>query len=266
MRQVVSWLVLCLLSSSAWGVEPHYHDTIRLTNGEWPPYLSYDLQYYGFASRIVKEAFALEGIKVEYGFFPWKRAYLLAQQGKWDGSVVWHSTAERKKDFLFSDGVIKDYQVFFHLKSYAFDWNSLEDLTGILIGGTSGYVYNKEFDQAVRSGKLKIVYENSDEINLRKILWGRIKIFLADREVGFYLLNKHFTPAEIDLFTHHPKPLKIETLHLILSKKIPSNPSRLISFNKGLHRLKVSGKLDQFLNEWRQKKVSAASSDGMRPK
>ncbi len=41
-------------------------ETIRLTNGEWIPFLSEDLKHYGVISRIVKEAFALEGMKVEY--------------------------------------------------------------------------------------------------------------------------------------------------------------------------------------------------------
>ncbi len=48
-------------------------ETIRLTNGEWQPYLSKDAPHHGFASHIVTEAFALVGVEVEYGFFPWKR-------------------------------------------------------------------------------------------------------------------------------------------------------------------------------------------------
>jgi polar amino acid transport system substrate-binding protein len=75
-------------------------ETLLLTNGEWPPYLSKNLKYYGSASRIVTEAFALEGINVEYKFFPWKRAYKNAELGIWDGSVVWFDTPELRKFFL----------------------------------------------------------------------------------------------------------------------------------------------------------------------
>ena len=50
-------------------------ETIRITNGEWPPFTSERLPDKGPLSRIVAEAFALEGISVEYGYFPWRRAY-----------------------------------------------------------------------------------------------------------------------------------------------------------------------------------------------
>ncbi len=53
---------------------------IRLTNGEWQPYLSEDTPHHGFASHIVTEAFALVGVEVEYGFFPWSRAMKLTSE------------------------------------------------------------------------------------------------------------------------------------------------------------------------------------------
>lgn len=59
----------------------HGKDTIRITNGEWPPYLSKKLPHYGFASHLITEAFATVNVEVEYGFFPWKRAFRNAQEG-----------------------------------------------------------------------------------------------------------------------------------------------------------------------------------------
>ena len=43
---------------------------VGLTNGEWPPYTSQNLKNYGVFSPIVSEAFELEGMTVEYTFFP----------------------------------------------------------------------------------------------------------------------------------------------------------------------------------------------------
>ncbi len=50
-------------------------ETLRITNGEWPPFTSQHLPHGGPLSRTVAEAFKQAGIKVEYGFFPWKRSY-----------------------------------------------------------------------------------------------------------------------------------------------------------------------------------------------
>lgn len=74
-------------------------ETVRLTNGEWAPYFSEKLKYYGIGSRIVTEAFSLEGIRVIYGFYPWKRALKLAEAGEWDGAVGWETNPDREPYF-----------------------------------------------------------------------------------------------------------------------------------------------------------------------
>lgn len=57
----------------------HAQETIRITNGEWEPFLSQHSPHYGINSHIVSEAFRLEGIQVKWGFFPWKRAFIEAR-------------------------------------------------------------------------------------------------------------------------------------------------------------------------------------------
>ena len=54
---------------------------IRITNGEWEPFLSENSSEYGFGSHIVTEAFKLEGIEIEYGFFPWTHGFETAKSG-----------------------------------------------------------------------------------------------------------------------------------------------------------------------------------------
>ena len=109
---------------------------VRITNGEWAPYLSEHLPHFGFASHIVEEAFNQVGIEVQYGFFPWKRSYKLALEGKWHGTVVWVYTEERAKSFFYSDVVVSDAEYLFHLRSRPIDWKELSDLQGMRIGGT----------------------------------------------------------------------------------------------------------------------------------
>ena len=97
-------------------------ETIRITNGEWTPYLSEHLPHYGVSSHIVTEAFALVDVEVEYGFFPWQRSFKLAKSGeKWDGSAVWYYSEERARHFHYSDAVNQVEMAFFHLKDASFD-------------------------------------------------------------------------------------------------------------------------------------------------
>ena len=109
-------------------------ETIRITNGEWEPFLSEYSYGYGLDSHIVSEAFKLEGITVKWEFFPWTRAYQQAKDGiDWDASCCWWPAQETKDAFLLSDVVSKTSFVFFHLKSTQFDWASFDDLKDLNI-------------------------------------------------------------------------------------------------------------------------------------
>lgn len=245
LKRIVAVLLLVLLSSQVCARE-----TVRLTNGEWPPYLSKELEGFGVASRIVTEAFANVGIKVEYGFFPWARAYEIAKTGKWDGSVVWSYSDEREKYFYFSKPVVIRKMVFFHMKDYAFDWKTMQDLKGIPIGATLRYHYGTAFEEAEKSGLITVIRLPYDELNLRKLYHGRIKLFVGDELVTPTMIAKHFTLEQRSRFTHHPKPLDVGGYHLILSKKVPENRNLIVLFNKGLEQIRKSGMLDRYRNEF----------------
>lgn len=224
--------------------------TIRITNGEGEPYLSEYAYQYGLASHIVSEAFKLEGIQVTWGFFPWKRAFEIAKEGKdWDASVVWRSTEETKAAFLLSEPVVKTSYVFFHLKSYPFDWKSVNDLVGRKIGVTRGYQYGKEFMAALDEGKIVVEFVTTDEQNYKKLLSGRIAIFPNDPIVGYTQIRNTFSPEEARQFTHHPKEFEQSTLHLLISKNCQHGPLWLEKFDVGLKKLQDSGRLEQMYKD-----------------
>lgn len=230
-------------------------ETLKITNGEWPPYLSKDLKGYGIASRIVSEAFALEGIKVEYGFFPWKRAYYLAEKGEWDGTAVWLRSPERERDFYLSDPVVKSSYVFFHLKSLNFTWKNINDLKGLKIGATIGYDYGEKFEKAEKEGIINVVRIPSDEQNLMKLLHGRIDIFPLDMEVGYTMLYKMYRPETVSMITNSLTPLRADPLHLLLTKKNVKNAKLMELFNKGLKKLDEKGEIDKYFEEARSENV-----------
>lgn len=241
------WILLFACSGSA-------EEIVRLTNGEWPPYSSEKLKYYGVFSRVVTDAFALEGVKVKYDFFPWKRSYKMAKDGRWDGSVTWAPTIERKRDFYFSDPVTLNTKVFFHLKSYRFDWNSINDLRGLSIGVTAQYTYGEAFDRAWKEGKIEVQEVNNDKQKIFMLLKKRLHIFPMEMDVGYYLIQSNIPPNDVQLITHHHKPIQQTPICLVISKKIEVKRSQwlLELFNRGLKRLKDTGKYEQYLLESRR--------------
>ncbi len=255
MNTLKSTLAVLLLFSlvTSTGAE----ETVRLASGEWSPYQSKDLKYYGVGSRIVTEAFALAGVNVKYGYFPWKRSFKYAERGKWDGTFLWFDTPERRKGFYVSDPVVEIKYVFFHLKTYPFSWNTIDDLKGIQIGGTSGYDYGAAFESAEKAKRISVQRVAADEQNFKKLLKGRIQVFPNDLDAGYEILRKHFTPEQVKLFAYHLKPVKAAPHHILFSKKVERNKKMCELFNKGLKRLKETGKIDQYLAESRRGEYAA---------
>ncbi|UFQ96492.1 substrate-binding periplasmic protein [Pseudomonas wenzhouensis] len=242
-----AFILLILLFGSA-----HAAQQVRLTNGEWPPYLGEALPHHGVASRIVTEAFALQGVEVRWEFHPWARSLKMAEQGLRDGSAVWLASPEREQHFHISEPVVESGYYLFHRKIHAFDWSDVEDLRGLRIAGTRGYDYGDAFQRAEAARELKVTRVTGDEQGLRQLLAGRIDLFPVDKVVGFDLLYQKFSAAERQRLSFHGKPLRSDSLHLLLSREVPGNAELMQRFNRGLKQLRDSGKVSQYLLEIQQ--------------
>lgn len=221
-------------------------EAITLTSGEWRPFLSEQLPHYGVLSRIVSEAFALEGVTVRYTFRPWARALAEAQQGKAQGSVVWSVGApgsSRNRDFHFSDLVYEDTSGFFYRKDFLFSWTNINEMAKkYKVGGVAGYEYPFE-----RLPGVNIDRAPSDELAMRKLLAGRFDVFPSSLGVGMYVLRTQFTADERARIAYHRGAFTKTRYHLILPRSLPSSVRHLALFNKGLRRLKESGRYQQYI-------------------
>ncbi len=224
-------------------------ETIRLTNGEWPPYLSEHYKHQGVVSRIVREAFEISEIDVEYGFFPWARAFKNAKLGnEWLGSVVWAITPERRDDFVFSDAVFGDKTVFFHLAINDVRWTSLKDLSQYQIGATRSYAYGEEFHRLEKEGVLNVKWATHDVNNFRKLLAGRIDLFPVQEFVGIEILKTNFSESEFNKI-RYTQSFRETPYYLMLNKNAPESERYIRLFNQGLSALKASGKLQKYLSD-----------------
>ncbi|BES72369.1 transporter substrate-binding domain-containing protein [Marinobacter nanhaiticus D15-8W] len=213
---------------------------MRLTNGDWGPYLEPDPPY-GIVSQIVEAAFAESDLSVLWGFFPWSRSYVLARDGQWDGSAAWSCSRERFREFYFSDALLPFDYVFFYRQGRAFNWQTANDLKGLRIGLTQNYVYGDVIQKVKESGLAKLEVATSDEINFRKLLAGRIDLFPMDPIVGRDLLARQFSPEQTESLAIHPRVVHSANLHLLLSRRVAGNGRRMEQFNAGLAALRQRG-------------------------
>lgn len=247
------WPAVAALWALGLGPAAVQGETLTLASGDWPPYVSTQLQHDGLTARIVRAAFARAGMEVDVRFFPWPRAMLAAERGQVDATFVWSHKPERDEKFLFSDSVGQYGYVLFYPKAAPFEWHSLADLAGRRIGGTLSYNYGDEFLQADKDGQLRVEWVHSDELNWRKLMAGRIDTFPQDLHVGYAQLADLFPADEAARITHHPTPLKpLTSMHVLFPKKLAQSSQRLQKFNEGLRQLQAEGTIERYLQEFRE--------------
>ena len=236
------WVFLCCLVFAL----SARTETLSLANGEWPPYLSEHYTHHGLASHLVSEAFKLEGIDVEYSFYPWARAFSFVQSGERIGSILWSFNEERARDVLYSEPVIALRTVFFHRKDRSFAWYRLEDLKAWQIVATLGYYYGAEFKRLEEAGTLQVSRVRSDELAFDMLVAGRIDLVAAQFEVGYEILHRRFVPSVAAAVTNS-ESFDQTDYHLIISRKAPDGRRIIDRFNAGLARLRASGRFDEMM-------------------
>ena len=229
-----------------------FSDEIRLTNGEWAPFLGEDLKQYGATSHLVTQAFLRLGHKTKFEFLPWPRALEAAKRPQIHGTLAWTITKERAESFYASTPVIITQVVFFHLKDKVFDWKDYPDLKQQRIGIMNGYDNGKAFALARKKYQLETDTTTTELQNLTKLLRKRIDIALVGKTVGLELIRKNFTEMEQQQFTYHPKPTMEKELRILFNKNIAGNALLVTQFNQAFLALKAEGIVDDVYNKMNQ--------------
>jgi ABC-type amino acid transport/signal transduction systems, periplasmic component/domain len=233
----------------------HANEKVRITSGEWSPYVSKDLPQKGLFAQIAREAFALKGVDLEIEFFPWARTGNLSRTGERDGTLAYARLPEREKYYFYSDPIYIGRYAFFHLKSEKFDWKDYSDLRHITMAATRGFGgMGQAFLDAENKGEIKVLRLTSDTQSFGMMLSKRVQAVPSDVEVGYVMLKKEYG-KNVALFTYHPNLISKSEYHLVLSKKNPKSPELLKKFNEGLAQLRKSGRYDEILKSWYESPV-----------
>ncbi|EGM77128.1 periplasmic component of amino acid ABC-type transporter/signal transduction system [Rheinheimera sp. A13L] len=224
---------------------------LQLSAGEWPPFLSESLPHQGVVAHLLSDIFAVAGYQVSFTFLPWGRAYHDSANGKYAATAIWMQSEDRTSDFLYSEPVLSEKFVFFHLKKRPFEWQQLSDLRGLHLGGGLGYSYGPAFDQALQMAVFKMSRVGSTEQNFRRLAAGRIDAFAEEISVGYHTLQ-HQLPELADAISHHPKPLLINQSFLLFPHKMPDSVRLAALFNQQLQQFKQSGRYQTYFDRLAQ--------------
>lgn len=212
---------------------------VKISAGNWPPFIGEQLEEFGHVGQIVQQVFASQGYKVEFHFYPWKRAYKKASDGHYVATAVWMYDKEREEHFMFSDPVAQEQFVFFHLKETEFSWSNLSDIKGKLLGGGLGYSYGESLDALIESEQVSINRVEDPEKAFQLLKYRRVELVPEEKHIGLFSLSK--LPVETQaLITYHPEPFLSNNSFLMFSKAHPDAKALLEIFNQGLKQIKLA--------------------------
>lgn len=233
---------------------------VSLATTEWGPYVGEKLQDYGFTSEIIKAAFNRMGYEVRFAFMPPKRVMMQVEAGEFDAGYPAYYSDDRGDRFYYSAPFAQSVVGFYKRKDAEIDYDTLRDLTSYKIGTCLGFAYPDEFTEA---DYLQKEVTRNEALNLRKLLSGRIDLFITDRAAAQAAINRSVPEGKNALEFMAP-PLEVQKLHLIFGKH-EKNKAMLKDFNTGLQMIIDDGTVEKILKKHGMGHHSEGKEDRERP-
>jgi len=223
-------------------VFPLFSENIDLASGEWPPYTGENLPGGGYINQVVTEAFATQGVTVNWSYFPWSRTEGVVFGGQYIGTAGYSISQDRLSRFTFNDIPLTTARtVFFVLSSNNFSWGSVDDLVGYTIGVNRG---DKSYSELLKNN-LRVDPTNNYRANFQKLLSGRIDAFLVNELVGQQLLTELSEEDQSRITVLESFPWTTDSYYFMATRIKQEGAEYCSILDDGLVALQTSGRWDE---------------------
>lgn len=193
--------------------------TLHIATLEYPPFIyTRDGRVAGPTADTVRRAFAELGVAIDIQAYPIARGLAMVKTGEADAYFTLKATPERQRDLLFTKvALIRQPFVLFARKGLRVAWTgSVAELRAYRIGVVAKTSYGPIFDAWVKTKALvDIEVSQSFEVNVKKLMAGRVDLIVSSQDVGRYLLRK--LGAEGDVAALSP-PVEVVDSYLAFTK------------------------------------------------
>ena len=165
-----------------------YGEKLRIVTEPWAPYVYEEngvMQGLDYETTVI--VFQRLGVDVQWQFLPWKRCLAMLEQGQADGALdIFHSQA-RDALLLYPSEPLSDVEfVLFYANERPHHAQGLDDLRGLTVGTSPGYLYGSGFSDSTSFDREP---GPSHEANFGKLMLGRIDLLITDRRVGQHVIK-----------------------------------------------------------------------------
>ncbi len=176
-------------------------NTLLIATLEYPPFIySENGDVKGPVVETVKAVFSSLGVKIKIEIFPIARGLLMVKNGEADAYFSLKRTPQRESDLLFTTTpLLRQPFVFFTRRTSGIKWNgNIEDIKDYRIGVVAKTSYGAIFDGYLKDGLLLNIEETqSFELNIKKLIAGRVDVVINSYDVGLYIIKNQKSENEI---------------------------------------------------------------------
>jgi polar amino acid transport system substrate-binding protein len=217
--------------------------TLRMAISDWPPYVETTAPDQGLAIELVRTVLDRINYDMEIVDEPWSRTLEGATLGVYDAlAAVWYNEGRSSK-FLFSKPYLINSIKFIKRRGYPFQFRTMEDLKGQVIGIVKDYAYDDRFDRA--TGLTRFVNNHVLE-NLLLLLQGQVDVTLDDERVLRHAITQYLSSSK-DQFEILPNPFSQKGLCFAMSRQHPKYKEIIKAFDAEMDEMRGDGSYDRIL-------------------
>jgi polar amino acid transport system substrate-binding protein len=199
----------------------------------------------GYLCAITTAALNRAGYEVNIKFQPWARALKDVMDGTSQALLGCFYSDSRAKEMQYTKSIASSDIVFYKRKDSKATFTKMVDLRPFTIGTINCAVYTPEFDTASFIKKEPVA---TPVQNIKKLLAGRIDLFIENRAVVQRLLANEFSAESSKIVAIDP-PLVTNKFYNAFSKKRLGYEQIVADFNKGLAQIRDDGTLRKILDQ-----------------
>lgn len=231
-------------------MRPAGADTLRLTTGfDYAPYASPDLPNGGVITETVTRVLTEMGYNSQLQFYPWKRGFQRIISGSSDITFPYAKHNEREKHAYYSRPVNRITIRLFYNKLRKVQFDSAEDLVGLVYCEPLGYQTEPVLEQLIKDGRLDRAEAQTMD-NCFQLLAQHHVDFLATNDLVAHAAGRRALGSRAeDLIRAADNPLHETYEYMIVSHKHPDGAEIVRRFNDAYGKLYDQGVIQEI---WRR--------------
>jgi len=245
---VATCLVRVEATAQSLGPQSQGPQSLSLVTGEdYPPFVDARQPGGGLAVLLIQHVVDRMGDIAILDTAPWRRGYEETLRGRYDATFPYVRTAERERDFLYSDPLFTVRPVVFMPAGRRFAYGGTADLRDRRVCSVLGYAVPDVVQAMIDAGRVEKVTAPGAYGCPGLLMAGRADFFIQDLRIGTALIAK--AGLTRDIVAVSDPPLSISEIHFIVPRSRPDAATLIARFNAAMAQVRTSGDYDRLLAE-----------------